>query len=79
MFRDKEIDALQTEISDLRRKASEAHQALTQSNQTIKTSTELSDVERAWVTIFLAKCRFGHAPFDSLVNTNNFKESKRLK
>jgi hypothetical protein len=45
-----EIRELQNEIADLRRKESEAHQALTQSNQTIKTSTELGDVERAWVT-----------------------------
>jgi len=54
MFRDKEIQELQNEIADLRRKASECTLALTQANETIKTSVELSGVERAWVTAHAA-------------------------
>lgn len=50
MFRDKEIQELQNEIADLRRKQSEASQALASANDTIRTSVEISDVERAWVT-----------------------------
>jgi len=54
MFRDKEIQELQNEIADLRRKQSEASQALASANDTIRTSVELGDVEKAYVTAHAA-------------------------
>jgi chromosome segregation ATPase len=50
MIRDKEIQELQNEIADLRRKEAQGQMALAKANETIKTSTEIGDVERAWVT-----------------------------
>ena len=54
MIRDKEIQELQNEIADLQRKESGAARSLVKANETIRTSTELGDVERALVTAHAA-------------------------